>query len=172
MYRDNSRGMWPTFTGQILPGLLVICFWDCVIFYFDVDSLMKDHICPTGVSVYMISATPNFNKKRMHFAWRGKKNHICLLNSTLLISCSKHSIKIDVWSFKKLFYWIFTGRKEVHSDSYAIRYIERYAISFINSFYISSTGKGMLKDKENFYGPNNAGDSPIKTGGIRADKKN
>ena len=60
-------------------------------------------------------------------------------------------------TFYFLFYWIFTGRKEVHSDSYAIRYIERYAISFINSFEISSTGKGILKDKENFNGPNNAG---------------
>ena len=59
-------------------------------------------------------------------------------------------------TFYFLFYWIFTGRKEVHSDSYVIRYIERYAISFINSFEISSTGKGILKDKENFNGPNNA----------------
>ena len=60
-------------------------------------------------------------------------------------------------TFYFLFYWIFTGRKEVHSDSYVIRYIERYAISFINSFEISSTGKGILKDKENLNGPNNAG---------------
>ena len=59
-------------------------------------------------------------------------------------------------TFYFLFYWIFTGRKEVHSDSYVIRYIERYAISFINSFEISSTGKEILKDKENFNGPNNA----------------
>ena len=68
--------------------------------------------------------------------------------------------EIDWYSsetFYFLFYWIFTGRKEVHSDSYVIRYIERYAISFINSFEISSTGKGILKDKENFNGPNNAG---------------
>ena len=55
------------------------------------------------------------------------------------------------------FYWIFTGRKKVHSDSYAICYIERYAISFIDSFEIFITGKGILKDKENFNGPNNAG---------------
>ena len=60
-------------------------------------------------------------------------------------------------TFYFLFYWIFTGRKEVHSDSYAIRYIERYAISFINSFEISITGKGNLKDEENFNGSNNAG---------------
>ena len=50
-------------------------------------------------------------------------------------------------TFYFFFYWIFTGQKEVNSDSYAIRYIERYAISFINSFEISSTGKGILKDK-------------------------
>ena len=58
--------------------------------------------------------------------------------------------EIDWYSsetFYFLFYWIFTGRKEVHSDSYAIRYIERYVISFNNSFEISSTGKGILKDK-------------------------
>ena len=57
-------------------------------------------------------------------------------------------------TFYFLFSWILTGRKEVHIDSYAIRYIERYAISFINSFEISSTGKGILKDKENFNGQN------------------
>ena len=60
--------------------------------------------------------------------------------------------EIDWYSSKTfyfLFYWIITGRIEVQSDSYAIRYIKRYAISFINSFEISGTGKGILNGLNN-----------------------
>ena len=68
--------------------------------------------------------------------------------------------EIDWYSSETFYFlccWILIGQKEVHSDTYVICYIERYAISFINSFEISSTGKGILKDKENFNSPNNAG---------------